>query len=380
MKYTPPGGSGRVGLDRTAAHARVWVEDTGPGIPEAEQARIFERFYMAAGAESDVQPGTGLGLALARELTELHAGTLAVESRPGVGSRFVVTLPLVDAPVVALGDEDGPVAPEPVQDEAIPPPAADEDRACVLVVDDNADIRSWLRGVLGARYQVLEAPDGVAALRIARANLPDLVITDLIMPVLDGLGLVRGLRADPELDWLPIVLLTARGSEEDQVNGLERGADVYLTKPFSSAVLLAQVEGLLHQRERLRLRFGAAAPAVVPEEPDDLVSADARYLQKIREAVHAHLSDPDFGVQELADAVHQDRSHLFRRMKELTGDTPSALLREERLLRGASLIEARAGNISEIAYAVGFRSVAHFSTAFRERFGQSPTAWVRERG
>ena len=169
MKYTPPGGSGRVGLDRTAAHARVWVEDTGPGIPEAEQARIFERFYMAAGAESDVQPGTGLGLALARELTELHAGTLAVESRPGVGSRFVVTLPLVDAPVVALGDEDGPVAPEPVQDEAIPPPAADEDRACVLVVDDNADIRSWLRGVLGARYQVLEAPDGVA--EIGRAHV-----------------------------------------------------------------------------------------------------------------------------------------------------------------------------------------------------------------
>ncbi len=376
IKYTPVGGAISVRLSVGEGGARLEVQDTGPGIPVDQQKRIFERFYMAD-ISGDVQPGTGLGLALARELTELHGWTLTVQSSPGQGSTFAVELPLSDAPVLPLE----PTGPGMMEDLPLPEPAEPDDRedvTTVLVVDDNPDIRGWIRARLGERFRVIEAGDGQEGLARTRAERPDLVVTDLMMPVLDGIGFLRAVRADPELEGLPVVMLTARGSVEAQVEGLSRGADVYLTKPFSSEVLLAQVESLILQRQRLRARLAAQAHAAPADEA--LLSADARYLLKIKAAIRAGMAQPEFGIQELADAVAQDRSHLYRRVAALTGKTPSELLREARLDEAARLLRARAGNISEVGYAVGFNSMAHFSTAFRKHFGASPTAWLAEQG
>ncbi len=367
LKFTPAGGTVRLSLAADGGRARVEVADDGPGISPEDQARIFDRFTFSG--SSTLQAGTGLGLSLARELAERHGGALSLTSAPGEGATFAVTLPIVDVPVVAPPDEP-PAQDRQLEVEPAPAPVDERDRVTVLVVDDEPELRGWIRSILSPRYRVLEAGDGLEALAVARAELPDLVVSDVMMPTLDGFGLVRALRADRALDWLPIVLLTARGSETAHVEGVIRGADAYLTKPFSTAVLLAHVGQLLAQRERLRLAAGPAAPV------EEVLSADERYLRKVRAAIEARMADPTFSVEDLADAVGQDRSHLFRQLKELTGEPPSVLLRTMRLERAAKLLSAKAGNVSEIGHASGFASVSQFSRAFKAHFGVPPSEWT----
>ncbi len=372
LKFTPPGGTVRVTLAADATTARVAIADTGPGMAPEVRERVFERFYSAR--ESAVQPGTGIGLSLARELTEHHDGRLEVDSAPGAGSTFTVVLPISARPPVARAGAAPTTAELPPLEETIAAGPDPEDRTTVLVVDDHPEVRAWVRSHLVARYHVVEGGNGREGLAQARRFLPDLVVSDVMMPEMDGYDLVRALRADPDLDWIPVVLLTAKGSDQSRLEGLQRGADAHLAKPFSSQVLVAQVDALLAQRQRLRERF-AAGPARAAEEP---VSADDRYLRKVRDAIEANLADPAFGVQELADAVAQDRAHLFRRIKQLTGEPPSTLLRTVRMERAATLLARRAATVSEIAYAVGFYSVSHFSRAFREHFGTTPSAYASE--
>ena len=374
IKYTPADGAITVRLSVHFITVRLEVVDTGPGIAADEQQRIFERFYMAGGG-AEVQPGTGLGLALARELCDLHGWTLTVHSAPGQGSTFTVDMPMSNArpmPVV----EPSPTPTEVLAPPELPEPDPRKDWTTVLIIDDNVDIRGWIRDHLSPRFRVIEAGDGQEGLALTQEQRPDLVVTDWMMPRLDGIGFLRAVRADPELEGLPVVMLTARGALDAQVAGLTHGADVYLTKPFSSEVLSAQVERLILQRQRLRTRLEAQDTSAAVDET--LLSADARYLLKIKAAIRAGMSNPDFGIQELADAVAQDRSHLYRRVAALTGKTPSELLRETRLEEAARLLRARTGNVSEVGYAVGFNSMAHFSTAFRKHFGASPTAWLAE--
>lgn len=361
LKFTPRGGEVRVVVGADGSFA---VHDTGIGISEPD--RIFERFVV--GATSGLQPGTGLGLALTRELVALHHGRLEVQSALGEGSVFTVTLPLATGSVAPL-----PAAPPaPMLPPLVPrEPAEPDDRTTVLVVDDHADLRRWIADLLSPTYRVVEAADGLEALAAMRRDPPDVVVSDVMMPGMDGHDLVRALRADPDHALVPIVLVSARGGADSQVEGLERGADVYLVKPFSSAVLRAQVDGLVAQRARLRERF--AEPAPVEAEP---VSADERYLRAVRAVIHERHGDPAFGVQELADAVHQDRAHLFRRVKALTGTAPSDLIRQARLEHAARLLTHRSGTVSEIAYATGFGSLSSFSTSFREHFGVSPSKFA----
>jgi DNA-binding response OmpR family regulator len=371
LKFTPPGG--RVGITLRAGETEVEVaiRDSGPGLSAAVRERLFERFYSAG--ESPVQAGSGIGLSLARDLTERHDGRILVASEEGQGSTFTVVLPRSKA--VAVGP-DAPMAaapPTPEIEEIAGPEAEGDDRTTVLVVDDHPEVRAWIRGHLAPRYRVLEAANGREALATARRGTPDLVVSDVMMPEMDGYDLVRALRADPELEAVPVVLLTARGSDESRIEGLRRGADVYLTKPFSSQVLVTQVDSLIAQRQRLRAR---AAPPVEVDEAS--LSADERYLRKVRAAIEAQLHDPAFGVQELADAVGQDRAHLFRRVKQLTGDAPSNLLRVARLERAATMLTRRVGTVGEIAYAVGFNGISHFSKSFRDQYGVTPTAWATE--
>lgn len=393
FKFTGAGGQVELRLQVDAGQALVEVADTGVGIEPEHLDRVFDRYYQT-GPGSRLAAGTGIGLALVRELTDLHRGQLEVQSRPGVGTVFRVRLPLavaVDGVPAECREWTPPIAPA-----DSPRIAADEDtedaeatdRTTVLVVDDHAELRARIAGLLAPRYRVIEAADGEAALRLARTRLPDLVVADVSMPVLDGYGLCAAIRQDPELEGVPIILLTARAGLEHRLEGLRAAADDYLTKPFETAELLVRVDNLIRLRQRLRARQTADSAAANPPEPDagrvgapsgggpasaaSPADESERYRERLYAILHARLSDETFKVADLATAMNQDRSHLFRRVRELTGQAPSDLLRDLRLDRAAELLRQHAGAVGEIAYAVGFNSVAHFTKAFRERHGRTP--------
>jgi len=383
FKFTPGGGTVTVEVGDVDGRAHVVVRDTGPGIAAADLPHIFDRFYQAEGGTG--RPlGSGIGLALAHELTRLHGGTLTAESAVGEGSAFTLALPLGRDHLTPEQVDDQPwegavaVPLNEVDDElasSAPPECDADDVTTVLVADDQADIRAFVRRHLeGAGYRVVEAADGEEALDRARKELPDLVVSDVMMPRLDGLGLCRALRSDPETDFLPVLLLTAKAAPEDRLDGLAELCDDYLTKPFDVRELVARVDNLIALRRRLHERFaGAGGDGALGAPP---ASADDAFVVSVRAAIEAGLPDDAFNVGALADAVGLSRSHLLRKTTELLDATPSDLIRTARLDRAAGLLAARAGTVSEVAYGVGFKSVAHFSNAFLAHTGSRPSAYA----
>jgi signal transduction histidine kinase/ligand-binding sensor domain-containing protein/DNA-binding response OmpR family regulator len=393
LKFTRSGGTVRLTLEAVLGATRISVRDDGPGITAADLPHIFDRFYRGDEVAGRHQPGTGIGLALARELVALHGGTLEVESEEGSGSTFTVTLllgreHLAPKQVVDDGPPEAwsphlPLPSTPVED----PPAGEaadsaqegvpEDVTTVLVVEDNPELRAFIRMHLQSRFRVVEAADGLQGLELARRVLPDLVLSDIMMPGLDGYALCRTLKEDPETDFIPVILLTARAATEDRLAGLREAADAYLTKPFQVEELTTQIDNLIASRRRLRERFARKAVRIRPV-PIEVASSDAKFLDHVRAETEIHLADEDFGVVELARLVAHSRGHLHRRLKEIIDESPSDLLRRMRLERAAQLLEAGAGSVSEIAYGVGFKSVAHFSNRFQDHFGVRPSAYRTE--
>jgi signal transduction histidine kinase/DNA-binding response OmpR family regulator len=365
LKFTPAGGTIVLRLVPAREEVGIEVEDSGPGIAADEQQKVFERFYQGRAEAAPDAPGTGIGLALVRELAELHGGRVALVSAPGAGACFSIWLRRGHAHFSAAQLE--PVLPDPPVEAPSPGPAAipaavaaDEERtrASVLVVDDHAEVRRYLVDRLGDAYRVLAAGNGDEALARIAEDLPDVVVSDVMMPGIDGLKLAQALRSDPDTAGVPLLLLSAKAHKRDIVRGLEAGADDYLTKPFDTAELIARIEALLEMRRRLRREALAsvsaslpAAPAVAPMATP--AAADERFLTRLDAALEQAIADSDFGVAELAQAVHVDRATLFRRLKELRSITPSELIRERRLARARELLAGRRGTVSEVAYAVG---------------------------
>jgi signal transduction histidine kinase/DNA-binding response OmpR family regulator/ligand-binding sensor domain-containing protein len=408
LKFTPEGGTVRVTVTSEDGAARVAVRDSGPGIPSADLPHVFDRFYRVNEA-TQAQLGTGIGLALAKEVVDLHGGALSVESQAGFGSTFTLTLPLGRAHLAPdqIDEAAGPWAPgEPPASPLLAEPGGDgstplatgsqaesayrdtDDVTTLLVVEDHPEVRAYIRRHLEQAYRVLEAADGEEGLAIARARLPDLILSDVMMPKLDGLGLCRALRAEPETDFIPVILLTAKAAPEDRLEGLAEHCDDYLTKPFDVAELRARIDNLIAIRKRLRERFRqtesdgdrlVASPLRLAP-PAEITSADDAFLKSVAEAVDAHLGDETFSVERLAEEAGVSRSHLHRQLKELAGQAPSDLIRTVRLERAAHLLAAGAGNVSEIAYAVGFKSVGHFSDSFVHAYGCRPSSYVTREG
>jgi signal transduction histidine kinase/ligand-binding sensor domain-containing protein/DNA-binding response OmpR family regulator len=385
FKFTPAGGTVSVRLSGPAeGWASIVVEDTGPGIQAEDLTHVFERFYRSRHEGGSV-PGTGIGLALVKECVDLHGGAVSAGNRPEGGARFTVRLKAAaagqDAPVAASAlpssegredaaapSEEGPLVPD--------EPAADE-RPAVLIVEDNADMRAYLRKHLAPLYQVLEAERGDEGLARVRSELPDAIVCDVMMPGMDGYEFCRAVRSDPDTDFLPVILLTAMAGPEGRLEGLEGGADDYVTKPFEPAELLARIRNLLHGRERLKARFaGQPSGPIVLARPRQVPSADAVLLDRLRAVLDQSAEDEAFDVTALAAGAGMSRAQLHRRVKEAFGLTPAEMIIQYRLERAAQMLARRAGNVGDIAYAVGFKNVSHFVKRFRERYGETPSSYL----
>ena len=394
LKFTPAGGAVTLRL-RTATDgwATIDVEDTGPGIPTHDLPHVFERFYRGDRAGGHTQ-GTGIGLALAKEYVDLHGGEIRAEGRPGGGTHVIVRLPVsapADGAVVRDAREreaqgDGPVAA--ASDASASPlavvPAADDaagvGRARVLVVEDHGDMRAYLRKHLAPHYEVLEAARGDVALAQIDVEMPDVVVSDVMMPGLDGYALCRAVKANPDTDFIPVILLTARAGGTSRLDGLEGGADDYVTKPFEPAELLARIRNLLLARERLRARYATRTRGVeIEPTPLPLPSADAAFVKRLQEVLDRESHEESFDVSVLATRLGVSRAQLHRRVKDVLRSTPAETIIRFRLERAARMLADRAGNVGEVAYAVGFKNLSHFVRRFREQYGQTPAAYAAGR-
>ena len=381
VKFTPEGGRITVKLQMVAHRVHVGVLDTGVGIPAEQQAAIFDRFYQAEGGANHPSPGTGIGLALVKELVELHEGSVELRSEPGQGSEFWVNLPL-NAGVASETSARYEPQLEPLE-AAVALPAAPttsgksrlpQAESRILIVEDNPDVRSFLRQELqGMGYAVLEAEDGQVGLTKAKAEQPDLIISDVMMPKMDGFELAQAIRADANSSHVPLILLTAKGSEESRITGLETGVDDYLTKPFNPRELQARVANLIAQRKRLRQQF-AEAVTIRPEEVS-AVPMDQQFLQTVTATIEANLGEAQFGVEALAEAAGMSVTHLNRKLKALVGQSAGKLIRSMRLQRAADWLQQQAGTVSEIAYDLGFSDPTNFGRAFKAQFGMTPSQW-----
>lgn len=392
LKHTPPGGAVGVhvarAVDAGAASVQIVVRDTGPGIDEEERAHVFDRFYRTGRAEEYGAVGAGIGLALCRELVELHGGTIRVERPTGGGSAFIVRLPREQAgsevaaldwlpgeatgyALPALLDPNAPHEASASDDEPVP-----DDAPRVLVVEDNPDLARYIGEALAPYYRVEVARDGAEGLTAARVRRPGLILSDVMMPGLDGYALCAAVRADDKLAHVPIILLTARADEESKLEGLGSGADDYIVKPFSMQELLVRVENLIELRQQLRQRFEQKV-AIGPSEIE-ATSEDAAFIRDVQNIVEAHLADANFSVEWLAQEVGLSPRHLRRKLKDLTDLTPTGYISMMRLERAAQLLEQDAGRVSEIAYQVGFTSPDYFSRVFRQAFGLAPSQYPGE--
>ncbi|MEM1094781.1 MAG: ATP-binding protein [Bacteroidota bacterium] len=382
FKYTPA--HGEVTLSLTVAEASaapallICVADSGPGIPEEEHDQIFERYYRADASHPARTISSGLGLALVRQLAEVHDGAVTVSSQPGAGTTFCVQLPLVTAPVASSAplSTPAPYSPAPVSAARA---EANDARQTVLVVEDVPEVRRYIRAVLSADYRVLEAENGIEGLAMARAELPDLVLTDVQMPLMDGQTLCRRLKNDADLYFIPVVLLTARAGTEQRLEGLAAQADDYIVKPFKTKLLQARVSNLIAKRQAIREALQQAAqvaPAVPRRAASALSAADAAFLASFESALEVALPHASTSVDDLAQSVGMSPTHFRRTVKRLTQQTPNEALRQRRVERGAHLIEQQAGTIAEIAYAVGFSSVSYFGKCFKTHYGVAPTRYA----
>lgn len=393
LKYTPAGGEIFVSLKDEGANLRLDVKDTGKGISQDEADKIFERFFQAKGAAS----GTGIGLALVKSFVELHHGEARVESELGKGSDFIVVIPREqegdsqvihnDVDIVDNSVNASASTGKNVVDESVLQYIDDGDRSrgkvqqlvsentnrpTVLVIDDNTDIRQYERTLLQDEYIVLEAADGKEGLAVALKEVPDLVICDVMMPVMDGLELTEQLKTNTATSHIPVIMLTAKNLEEHRAEGYEHGADSYITKPFHSKVLLARIENLLRQRQLLKNLYQGTKEAEKEISEAHLEDRDKQFLRQLQAIIQQNLSDSEFGVEDMGQQIGLSRVQLYRKVKAMTGSSVVDLLRKARLAKARRLLETRSMSVSEVAYEVGFSAPSYFTKCFKEEYGMLP--------
>ncbi len=380
FKYTPENGSINVRYHVEADRAILAVSDTGEGISERDLGSIFDRFYQV----DRVRPnGSGIGLALTKAFIELHEGTIEVESTLRKGSVFTVILPVKHVSEKA-DTQLSTITPEDVVAELdlqVEEPRFDDDKPLLLVIDDNADIRRLVTEIMSERFNVITASNGAEGIRRAVKYVPDLIICDVMMPVMDGLECCRRLKAEVTTSHIPVLLLTACSMDEQKVQGYESGADGYLSKPFSGAVLMARANSLVENRKRIRELWtsSSATPvkaAPVPsgkKEPIPQGDIDNDFYRRFLEIFTAEMGNSELSVDTLASSMGLERTQFYRKIKALTNFSPVELIKNLRLKQAVHLLKTTDKSVSEIAYDIGFSSPAYFTRCYRECFGETPS-------
>ena len=388
FKFTPGGGEIKISVTQeeqsSGRHfAKIVMEDNGIGIPAEDLPKIFNRFFQVENGVNE--SGFGIGLALTKGIIDLHHGTISVESHEAeIGQHgftcFTIQLPLVSNTSISPVEHFIASHTVPINDielshekklEARP---LNDSHSLILIVEDNVEIRNCLKTILGSKYQILEAGDGEEAWNLATTHLPDLVISDIAMPKMDGIEFTRLLKADERTSHIPVILLTARGAMEHHIEGISSGADDYITKPFHTKILQLKIENLLTIREKLREKYHRIV--TLEPHPEELEDPDNKFLNRLVSLLEQHLSEPDFNVSRLVTEIGMSRPVLFRKVKMLTGLSVIDLIRSTRLKKAEMLLKQRKMTISEVAFTVGFNDPKYFSKSFRAQFGKTPSDYL----
>ena len=386
FKFTPENGKVTVRLSPLTKEDGRWIRftvaNTGSMISVEHIRNIFDRFYRIDMHHA----GSGIGLALVKAFVELHKGTISVESDEKQGTIFTVDLPMqtcevtvsVDSPLSSSigASVSSALNNAQVAEEEEPEKDYDSSKPSVLVIDDNADIRSYVYSLLHTDYTVIEAADGSDGIRKAMKYVPDLIISDVMMPGIDGIECCRRLKSELQTCHIPVILLTACSLDEQRIQGYDGGADSYISKPFSSQLLLARVRNLIDSHRRLKQFFGDRHTLA----KEDVCDMDKNFVEKFKSLLDAKLGDSNLNVEDLGKDMGLSRVQLYRKIKSLTNYSPNELLRIARLKKAASLLASSDMTVAEIGYEVGFSSPSYFTKCYKEQFGESPTDFLKRRG
>lgn len=385
FKFTPENGKVTVRLSALTKEDDRWihftVSNTGSMISAEHIRNIFDRFYKIDMHHA----GSGIGLALVKAFVELHGGTISVESDEKQGTVFTVDLPvrtcacetssLEESPVSSVSEASSLNDALPIEEEELEK-NYDSSKPSVLIIDDNVDIRSYVHGLLHTDYTVIEAADGSEGIRKAMKYVPDLIISDVMMPGIDGIECCRRLKSELQTCHIPVILLTACSLDEQKIQGYDGGADSYISKPFSSQLLLARVRNLIDSHRRLKQFFGGGQALA----KEDVCDMDKDFVEKFKALIDAKMGDSGLNVEDLGKEMGLSRVQLYRKIKSLTNYSPNELLRIARLKRAASLLASSDMTVAEIGYEVGFSSPSYFAKCYKEQFGESPTDLLKRKG
>ncbi len=385
VKFTPTGGEIKVSVSQNDS-LEISISDTGPGIPDEHLEHIFDRFYQVENGYPQNQQGSGIGLALARELVLLHRGKISVSSEIDKGSTFTVHLPLGKdhfseqdfAPVPSLNFKSTKQPPVDIHDKDDKPVpvrhSKKKDAPIILITEDHSELRAYIHEIIEDEYEILEAVDGKDGLLQAINCIPDLVISDVMMPNMDGYQFCEKLKTDERTSHIPVVLLTARSDSASKIEGLTLGADDYLTKPFEPDELKVRIKNLIDQRRKLRQRFNKQI--TTPLKDIAVMPADEVFLKRAADLIEMHLNNPDLSVDWLSSKMALSRSQLHRKIHALTNQTVVDFIHSIRLKHAIQMLESKTATISEIAYQTGFGSPDYFRRCFKKRFGKSPSQYT----
>lgn len=408
FKFTPTAGHILLSLTHTDHHAYISIKDSGIGIPKDKLETIFQRFYQTPADPSDRNIGTGIGLDLTRSLVELHYGTISARNNEGEkgskfehGSEFIIRIPLgkdhlkpeeiieeeemkkeqnnelAEAEQEEQLAENNDQPAETLNNSDTTPASAKGAKAEIVIVEDEEDIQEYLKAQLSNDFKIRTYPNGKVALNEILKNKPDLVISDIMMPEMDGTTLCAKLKSNINTNDVPIILLTAKSREEDQLEGLQTGADAYILKPFNMDILHRNIINLLTVRRTLRNKFTGNESQNHQVEQIEMQTPDNSLMQRVMEVINENINDSDLSVDMIAQKVGISRVHLHRKMKELTNQTPHSFIRNIRLQQAAKLLKDGKQSITEVMYACGFSNSASFSTMFKNLYGCSPREYMQ---
>jgi signal transduction histidine kinase/DNA-binding response OmpR family regulator len=385
IKFTKKKGSITVNVSDKGNYLLIQISDTGIGIAQDKLPFVFNRYFQSDAQTSHLIEGTGIGLSLCKELVELHKGSISIESKEKMGTTVEVKLPKLrnTHPVSLTDDETINQTEHTILEESVTEPnpirsydamKIDENEKIILIVEDNTQVREFVKSIIDNQYTVLEANNGNNGIRLANKFIPDIIISDLMMPEMDGITMTGLLKSTLETSHIPVIMLTARGETEDKIRGLEKGADAYLVKPFNADELKAQINNLLKQREQLRTLFSRKPKA--KREQTELPLPIQKFINLTDSIIEKNLSDENFDVEKLSELLKINRSSLFRKLKSITGHTPSYYIRIYRLNKAAELLKTENLDISEIAFKAGFGNVPYFNKSFKEYFKITPSEYI----